>query len=146
MVRDLLEAALALQTRVGDWRLLARAVPEERQGAAGWTGALLCTRAVAGSQTPFSCTRVAQIPGQTLSLEVGAPPEYSLLPLAVLCGKAMLSWLCCRLGGSPASWRAALPCCREAKYTRLATNQGAVWASGCRMGERSCPGTGLGRG
>lgn len=76
MVRDL----LALQTRAGDWRLLAREVPaggealsEERQGAAGWTGAVLCTGAVAGNQTTFACTRVAWLCG-------GSDPREDLVP------------------------------------------------------------------
>lgn len=72
----------------------------------------------------------AQIPGKTLSLPLagsGSPPwDIPCSPPAVLCSKAVLSWLCCTLGGSPASWRAALLCCREAKYICLATNQGAV--------------------
>lgn len=139
MVRDLLEAALALQTRLGERLFLAREVPAVN--GAGWTGAVLCIRA--GNQTTFSCTRVARLcrgsdPREDLVSPLGWEWEpslgYSPFPLAVLRGKAVLSWLCCTLGGSPASWRAALPCCREAKYICLATNQGAVSSPAAAMG------------
>lgn len=127
MVRDLLEAALP--TGAGDWRLLAREVPAvgeavsgERQGAAGWMGAVLCTKSNIWFEH-FQCCGWklnnlllhlgAWTPGKTLSLPLagsGSPPGYSLFPPAALCSKAVLSWLCCTLGGSPASWRAAFPC------------------------------------
>lgn len=128
VVGDLLEAAL--QTRAGDWRLLAREVPavseavaEERWGAAGdrssavhqgwgWKSNNLLLQ-LSGSATRGLRPRGS--PCLSPWLEVGAPPGYSLFPSAVLRSKAVLSWLCCTLGGSPASWRAAFPCLAAGK-------------------------------
>lgn len=65
-------------------------------------------------------------------------------------GEAVLSWLCCALGGSPASQRLgagglALPCCGGAKYIRLGqkitawrNRQGGLWDGGGRGAAWPC--------